>query len=749
MKDIVPGSHTYTPLAAEAPPESLRARLLIFFGYLALGVVFTWPLALHLGDGVIQKGGLPVDAGQGVWNLWWARSSILAGQNPFATSYLFYPFQIDLFFQTLSLPNAILAAPVLLGVGPVAAFNTVALLSFGLAGYFSYRLARTLVDDRLAALVAGFVFAFTPYHIQRLWSGPMELIAIHWIPLYILLLLRALARPGFGRLLGAALALLVTTLASQYYGLYVAVYTAAHAGLAAIIAPRRWRLPTLGAALAVGVLWVLGLAPFLLATGDVGAAVLEDWYERQVYHSVALVDLIVPNIQHPLWGALAFSWQSGLHPFGLEAGAAPGLFVYALCGLALWRAWRRAWPWATLALLCLLLAMGPQLRLTELASPVPGPFLLLDLIGPFRNSSRPSVFVALMLIPLAALSAIGLASLAERTKNQDPRTPNGQSVLGSRFSVLLVFRWLLVAGLLFESLVAPWPITELSAGPEYAALNADPLPGAVLELPPRNNDSVYLLNQICHGRPLIGGYLARLPDYPLARYPSALKGLWEASKPAADILDLNPAPELAALGVRFVVLDLTQLPRFQVERLRTQLAVSGIERFSTNEQREIYAVDPAAARISAVLGAGWYDAEQDGGRVWRWMQGRAEIGLIAPAETAAQLEFVATAYGEARPLRIWQGDRLLVELAVPAAPYDQHVALSLIVPPGQSSLTLESPPVISPEGRSLSLSIESLALTPIPSVPGYAARPAAPPPPTLPMIQGAPCTGMPVKGGAS
>jgi hypothetical protein len=713
----------------------------VFLGYLALGVVFTWPLALHLGDGVIQKGGLPVDAGQGVWNLWWARTSLLRGQNPFSTAYLFYPLQIDLFFQTLSLPNAIMVAPVLLAVGPVAALNTVALLSFGLGGYFTYRIACTLVDDRAAALLAGFVFAFAPYHIQRLWSGPMELIAVHWLPIYVLLLMRALARPSIPRLLAAALALLVTTLASQYYGLYAAVYTVGHGLLAAATAPRGARLRSLGAAAAVGTLWIAGLLPMILAVGGVGDAVLEDWYVRQVYHSAALVDLIMPNIQHPLWGAAAAAWQGSLHPFGLESGAGMGLAITVLCLVAVVRRPRRAWPWATLALGTIMLAMGPQLRLTEADSPIPGPFLLLDLIGPFRNSSRPSVFLALTMIPVAALVAEGFASLRDpwgvapnlrfvdfwRRSRQKPT--NNRSIARAAIAALLVA----------ELIVAPWPITQIAASPAYRALNADPQPGAVLALPPRNNDSVDLLNQICHGRPLVGGYLARLPDYPLSRYPSALKGLWDAAPPALDMLDLDPAAELAAVGIRFVTLDLTQLPRAQAARIRKRLDAPGISRAYADDRLEVYAVDHAAARSVAVLGPGWYDTESDGARHWRWMQGRAGLSLIAPAEGLVELQLVATAYGEGRPLKIWRGEQLLVSIDIPAAPRDQAVLLLLLLPPGSTDLVLESPAAKSPEGRSISLSIEGLKITPLATTPGYTPRAGSPPPMTIPAMNAPPC----------
>jgi len=698
----------------------------VLLGYLLLGVLFTWPLAVHLHDSVIQKGDLPVDAAQGVWNLWWTRSALLAGENPFVTRMLFHPATLNLVYQTLSLPNALLTLPVLLAVGPVAAFNTVVLLSFGLGGYWAYRLARALTLDRFAALVAGFVFVFTPYHVQRVWSGPMELIATHWLALYAVLLARALARRTPASVGGAALALVATTLASQYYGLYAAVYTAFHVTLAALLAPRAARWSTFLSGAAIGALWVALLLPLLLWAGGLGVAVLEDWYARQVYHSVALVDLLSPNVRHPLWGSAAEAWLGRRHPFGPEAGAGLGLGVAILAGVALWRRWRRAWPWALLALLMLLLAMGPQLRATAAESAVPGPFLLLDLFGPFRNSSRPAIFIALMLIPVAALVAEGMAALRVPAPE---RAGNGG------------FPWapFLAALVLIESLVAPWPLMRLRAAPESLALNADPLPGAVLDLPPRLNDSVGLLNQICHGRPIMGGYLARIPFYPIVAAASATRGLWLASEPPPDITPLDPAAELASLGTRFVVLDLTQLPRVDQRRLREQLAVPGISRFSASDTREIYAVDPGAARPVVVPGAGWYEAEREGARRWRWMGQRAELLLLAREQAVVTLNWRATAYGAPRPLRLWLDDRRLIELTVPAAPYDRSIALRLILPPGQTTLALESLAEEVADGRRLSLSLSELHLTALPVNPAWAATAPLDIPPTRPAITAPPC----------
>lgn len=416
-------SMAFSPLACEIPPESWRWRSGVLAGYLLLGVIFTWPLVLSLSDSVIQKGDVPVDTAQGVWNLWWVRTALLAGENPYVTRMLFYPESINMLYQTLSLPNAILALPVSLLAGPVAAFNSLILLSFVLGGYWVYRLAYALTLDRYAALAAGFVFVCTPYQMQRIYAGPIELIASFWLPLYIIMLMHALTRRTPTSILSAALTLAITTLASQYYGLYAAVYTALHTTLAALLAPRRMRRATFLTGAGVGAVWIALLLPPLLWMETLSVATPNDWYTRQIFHSVALIDLAAPNVLHPLWGEAAERWLSHYHPFGVESGAGMGAGVAILAGTALLRRWRCAWPWALLALMMLLLAMGPQLRIAEAESAVPGPFLLLDMFPPFRNSSRPAIFIALMFVPLAVLVATGIAAL--RTSTSEQRTNNG------------------------------------------------------------------------------------------------------------------------------------------------------------------------------------------------------------------------------------------------------------------------------------------------------------------------------------
>lgn len=715
-----------SPLATELPLESWRWQIGVLAGYLLLGVIFTWPLVLHLNDSVIQKGDVPVDTAQGVWSLWWVRTALLAGENPYITRMLFYPESINMLYQTLSLPNAILALPVSLLAGPVAAFNSVILLSFALGRYWVYRLAYALSFDRLAALVAGFVFVCTPYQMQRIYGGPLELMASFWLPLYIIMLVRALARRTLTSVLSAALTLFVTTLASQYYGLYAAVYTAFHTTLAAVLAPRGMRLETFLIGAGVGVLWVVLLLPLALWTGTFGADELDDWYARQVFHSVALIDLVAPNVLHPLWGDAAERWLSHYHPIGVEIGASFGAGIAILTGVALRRRWHLAWPWGLLALAMLLLAMGPQLRMTDVESALPGPFLLLDMFPPFRNSSRPAIFVAFMLIPIAIMVANGMTALrslaAEHARNG-----------GRRWTVALTVL------IFLENMVSPWSLMRLTAAPESLALNADPVPGAVLDLPPQLDDGIAMLNQICHGRPIMGGYLARTPFYPLAAFSSATRNLWLAAEPPPDIVALDPAAELASLGARFVVLDLTRLSSAKQQRLREQLAVPGINRFSVSEIREIYAISPLAARPAVILGTGWHQAEHEGERRWRWIGDRAEMLLITREPTAIVLSWQVTAYGSSRPLRLWLGNQQLTELTIPAAPYSRMIVLQLPLLPGRTVLRLESVAERVSDGRRLSLSLSELRIKALPLSEPEKNRASLNIPPTRPATSAAPC----------
>ena len=68
--------------------EGLRSHALVILGYLGLYYLFTFP-ALHTFASMYLS-----DAGDGlqnVWNMWWIKTTVESGQNPWGTDHLFYP----------------------------------------------------------------------------------------------------------------------------------------------------------------------------------------------------------------------------------------------------------------------------------------------------------------------------------------------------------------------------------------------------------------------------------------------------------------------------------------------------------------------------------------------------------------------------------------------------------------------------------------------------------------------------------
>ena len=150
-------------------------------------VLWSYPLALHLPTHIPGEG--PGDNVAFLWSFWWMREAVGSGLDPFRTPLLFAPAGTDLSLNThLALP-AFVGATVLGGLPLIVTFNLTLLATIFLNGFCSYWLAWRLTRDRVAALIAGLVFAGSPYLAARL-HGHFNLTTAWTLPLF------ALAVPG-------------------------------------------------------------------------------------------------------------------------------------------------------------------------------------------------------------------------------------------------------------------------------------------------------------------------------------------------------------------------------------------------------------------------------------------------------------------------------------------------------------------------------------------------------------------------
>lgn len=108
-------------------------------------------------------------------------------------------------FYSVDLLNGLLMIPLRVVFGQVLGFNLLVWGHLVAGGVAVCALARRYTDRRLLALLAGFVYAFSPFVLTcPVGSGVSERLNIVWLPLFFLLLLEILERPRVATFLLAA-----------------------------------------------------------------------------------------------------------------------------------------------------------------------------------------------------------------------------------------------------------------------------------------------------------------------------------------------------------------------------------------------------------------------------------------------------------------------------------------------------------------------------------------------------------------
>jgi len=129
--------------------------------FAALTVAWTWPLAAHPGDAIP---GAPGDNYSFLWDLWWARTALdSSALSYFRTSYLFYPFGIDMVGQSHVLGPGVVAATLLRPLSVVAAHNAMLFAFVFLNMVCAYALAWDLTRHVRASIAAALIFGLSPY----------------------------------------------------------------------------------------------------------------------------------------------------------------------------------------------------------------------------------------------------------------------------------------------------------------------------------------------------------------------------------------------------------------------------------------------------------------------------------------------------------------------------------------------------------------------------------------------------------
>jgi hypothetical protein len=180
-----------------ASPAIGRAEIVwVILAGVALAVLTTWPLVLHLSTRIAPDLGDPVRTS---WEIAWVGHAMLHSPGHLFDSNAFYPRPLSLAFSDSLLGYGPIAW---FGSGTVAAlvhYNLLFLLAWSLCFVGAYLLARELGTGPVGGAVAGAAFAYAPYKITE--AGHLHVISGGGIALALFLLLRGYRRRSRGLLI--------------------------------------------------------------------------------------------------------------------------------------------------------------------------------------------------------------------------------------------------------------------------------------------------------------------------------------------------------------------------------------------------------------------------------------------------------------------------------------------------------------------------------------------------------------------
>lgn len=288
-----------------------------------------------------------------------------------------------------------------------------------------------------------------------------------------------------------------------------------------------------------------------------GQYVTQQYYWRSSPKGIDLATLVLGNPFHGILGALTRHAYMGLGIDVIECGAWLGIVPVVLSAYALRRHRQDAILriWFMIAIVFTVWAIGTHTQIAGANTGMIMPGAFLRWVPIVSNARIPGRAMVIVYLALALMTAIGLSTY---------RRASGRPAAAGA---------VIIALLLIELTPAPFPVVRVQCASIYGLLRTRPERGSVVELPLGLGDGLgaltltdhrMLMCQSVHGRPLVGGIVARLPPSVLAFYRSdpLLASLMRLSEPRPGAIDDGPIADariarerLGTDGIDFIILN--------------------------------------------------------------------------------------------------------------------------------------------------------------------------------------------------
>lgn len=353
------------------------------------------------------------DPQQSAWFLRWAPYALAHHINPFVTYQLNTPDGVNLMWNASFVGLGIVASPITLLFGPVVAYNVLISAGMALGGWFTYFAVRRYASDVAGPMVAGAVYAFSPYTTQQAILHLQVMFTV-LVPLFVLVLdslfIRRTRPPWqLGVMLGvlAAIQLLIFEEILLTLALFVVI------GLLALGWGRwgemRERLFAGVEALGAAVLIFVVLCAWPLYVQFLGPQRIHGAVQKADSFSSDFLNLVLPTQYQRISPAAATTISQHFSGLDGEATAYIGLPLLILLVAFIATHWRdlRVRTAGIVAGVALMLSLGPTLHIAGQSTGWPLPWWPIAKL-PLAENILPSRLSLYMWLGIAVLLAVAV-----------------------------------------------------------------------------------------------------------------------------------------------------------------------------------------------------------------------------------------------------------------------------------------------------------------------------------------------------
>ena len=610
-------------------------------------------------------------------------------------------------------------------------YNILWLSSFIFGAYGTYLLVKYLTTDRTSSLIAGLVFAFSPYHFVHSF-GHFGATSIEWIPFCALYLMKMFKEGGTRNSFFAGIFFILVAMSDLQYMVFMGIFVMLLFVYETYICLRKEKKDYKEILRRIfykytlfGVISFIGLIPLTLE--NILTATSSENFLRldpieAVMYSADLLSFFLPSVLHPVFGSFTTDIYSNFSGNTSENTTFIGYTVILLSLFAAHRLKgnRNVKFWSISALFFSLISLGPLLHIngntsfTEFNTSVPLPHLVLYYLIPFLDNCRTTGrFFVIASLSFAVLTGYGVSELLKTNKSK-------KKVTAVVISSLIIFEYLAI----------PIPMSEVNEPSFYKEISQDKDNYALLEIPGTQDYEAgvtIIYYQTIHGKPVVGNWAARYPstarDFELNT--PVVRELTYLQPFTADILDQD-VDQIGTSILNYYNISYIVLHTDYMNDSEINLAEKLIQETLNTERKTyekdsliVYHVKKEPLKSFMVLKDGWNSLEEMNGEPTRWISNNATILIHSDNVRNATLNIEASSFYRPRTLEIYNDetlqDRQIISIdsssiSIPINLKKGENLISLHVPEGFDR-PCDIPELKNEDSRELSIAVQEIQLT--------------------------------------